>query len=115
MQTSPWRATKKQVPQRGACFLHDLLGLEDPKSDCPVDSCSVSKKAVVGATLGRPQILQSKICRRKAKKGYFPSENPKNKVFRRATKGRPYKRMLRYYERSRLWLIFLTIFSGVEI
>ena len=49
------------------------------------------KKAVVGATLGRPQILQSKICRRKAKKqGYFPSGNPKNYVFRRATKGRPY-------------------------
>jgi hypothetical protein len=50
----------------------------------------VSKKAVVGATLGRPHILQSKICRRKAKKGYFPSGNPKNFVFRRATKGRPY-------------------------
>jgi hypothetical protein len=50
----------------------------------------LSKKAVVGATLGRPQILQSKICRRKAKKGYFPSGNPKNKVFRRATTGRPY-------------------------
>ena len=52
---------------------------------------SVSKKAVVGATLGRPQILQSKICRRKAKKqGYFPSGNPKNYVFRRAVDNRPY-------------------------
>jgi hypothetical protein len=51
---------------------------------------SLSKKVVVGATRGRPWILLSKIRRRKAKKGYFPSGNPKNFVFRRATKGRPY-------------------------
>jgi hypothetical protein len=51
---------------------------------------SVSKKVVVGATRGRPWILLSKIHRRKAKKGYFPSGNPKNFVFRRATEGRPY-------------------------
>ena len=44
----------------------------------------------VGAITDRPWILFHKIHRRKAKLSYFPSENPKNYVFRRAINDRPY-------------------------
>ena len=49
------------------------------------------KKPIVGATLGRPRILQAQNPSPQGEKsGYFPSENPKNYVFRRASKARPY-------------------------
>ena len=44
------------------------------------------KKVPVGATLGRPWILpQQNPSPQGEKYGYFPSENPKNAVFRRAS------------------------------
>jgi hypothetical protein len=42
---------------------------------------SVCQKAIVGATIGRPQILHGKICRRQAKHRYFPSDDPQRRCF----------------------------------
>ena len=45
----------------------------------------------VGATLGRPRILSKQNPSPQGEKyDYFPSENPKNSVFRRASEARPY-------------------------
>jgi hypothetical protein len=51
----------------------------------------VCQKKGVGATIGRLQILpKQNLSLRGEKTGYFPSENPKNIVFRRAINDRPY-------------------------
>ena len=49
------------------------------------------KKRIVGATIGRPQILSKQnLSPQGEKDGYFPSENPKIKDFRRTSNARPY-------------------------
>ena len=50
----------------------------------------MSKKALVGAIIDRPHILQRKICRRKAKILSFSFGKSENFVFRRAINDRPY-------------------------
>jgi hypothetical protein len=49
------------------------------------------RKAIVGAIIDRPRILEENPSPQGEKTGYFPAENPKNFVFRRAITDRPYK------------------------
>jgi hypothetical protein len=54
-------------------------------------SIQLVEKVPVGATLGPPvDFAKAKSIAARRKYGYFPSRNPKNYVFRRASEARPY-------------------------
>ena len=76
----------------------------------------------VGAILDRPWILpKAKSIAARRKYGYFPSENPKNYVFRRASEARPYN-SFREAGSLTVWeptqkgrLLFHFLIKGIEV